>query len=101
MGAREKSLVGEGSDATPAPGRNVVWACIQDPNHRMVVTLTWDGDPAMAPTRTTARFVVAPALSSSHAAMETFGFDHCCCRDLVLQMSQLEACCSFTPFIHI
>lgn len=39
-GSKERgSLVGKGDQAKPC--RNVLWACIQDPNHRLVVTLTW------------------------------------------------------------
>jgi hypothetical protein len=52
----QKSLVGKGSHAMPAA--NVLWACIQDPNHRAWLSRSHgghgDGDPAMAPTRTTA-----------------------------------------------
>lgn len=113
----QKSLVGKGSHAMPAA--NVLWACIQDPNHRAWLSRSHGGAVLMVmgtqrwrpPEPPPARLVSPSPCSHGHGWKQTFGSDCYCsvatCRHLLLhqiQMLQSEACCSFYsihPWFHL
>lgn len=95
-GSKERgSLVGKGDQAKPC--RNVLWACIQDPNHRLVVTShgEWGPNDGTHPNHRPLGFFL-PCSPGHRNICHLVLTRHL----LVLLMSQLEACCSFTAFIH-